>query len=299
MVARFFRSHCTLSHPLYVSFKSALATLLAIAIDSTTGNSDHVSAAFVAVLSIAPTVFQGLKQAALQFLGSLLGGLCGAICMGLFLWGDWPLLYAIPPGVFLAIMGAFFFRQPGILIVAAFTALFLPNFQSTPPLMTLQMRLMAVTTGAFSGFVVNTLVSAFAHERIFSRRWRKLLNCLADQLPATAEIGPRALSPVYSLLGQLEEELRSAELDLAYTKRKKAIQLIQALMEDVKVVHYLLHLIHVDYFSCQPEDHTKWSENVRWISDRLGGRTQIRPASFTAPLPEIELCLEKLCPKPS
>ncbi|MBE7438977.1 MAG: FUSC family protein [Spirochaetales bacterium] len=253
MLARFFRSEYTLTHPLYVAFKSALATLLALGLDSITGNSDHVSATFVAVLSIAPTVYQGLKQAALQFLGSVIGGICGALAMAIFLLHEWPLLYAIPPAVFFAIMGAFFVKQPGILIVSAFTALFLPNIANQSPMATLQMRLFAVTTGAVSGFIVNTLVSAFAHRRIFLRRRRKLYTCLYLQLGSYAELGPPALAPVFHLHGQLQAELHSALLDLGHTRQKGATALIERLLKETDQLTYVMHLVNQLYYSARAQ----------------------------------------------
>ena len=50
---------------------------LALGFDALTGNPDHVTSTFVAVLSVSPVVLMGLKRSLEQVCGSLLGGVCG------------------------------------------------------------------------------------------------------------------------------------------------------------------------------------------------------------------------------
>jgi hypothetical protein len=136
----------------------------------------------------------------------------------------------------------FLIKHPRIYIVSAFTALFLPITLHGSALETLGGRLLAVSTGALSGLIANTLVSFFSHRRIFNRRLRKIYAALAAQLPEFGRTGPGVLGVVYGMLAQFELETSSALLELRRGKRR---HLQHFLLELQKEKDLLLHALHV------------------------------------------------------
>ncbi|MEM8996230.1 MAG: hypothetical protein AAGF23_15690 [Acidobacteriota bacterium] len=87
----------------FLAGKAAAACAVALLIDGLTGNPDHVSSTFVAVLAVSPVVLMGLRRSFDQIAGSALGGLLGA---GAMLAGL-DLGVGIPVAVGLSILAAF------------------------------------------------------------------------------------------------------------------------------------------------------------------------------------------------
>ena len=111
------------SNPLrsvFLALKAGAACALALLFDALTGNPDHVSSTFVAVLSVSPVVLMGLRRSLDQVVGSVVGGLWGAGCM---LLGLTPGL-GIPLAVAAAVYSAFLFGFGRGFAVAAFSAMF-------------------------------------------------------------------------------------------------------------------------------------------------------------------------------
>lgn len=154
--------------PVFLAGKAAAACLLSLLLDAWTGNPDHVTSTFVAVLCVSPVVLMGLRRALDQVVGSLVGGLSGtaATLAGLGSLAGIPA--AVGAGVLLCFTLGFGRGYP----VAAFTALFVQLVPRGGPLATFEVQLIAVATGAASAFLVNLLVSSLAYRNIFHRRLR-------------------------------------------------------------------------------------------------------------------------------
>ena len=140
----------------FLAAKAAVACIVTLLLDRWVGNPDSVSSTFVAVLCVSPVVLMGIRQAGSQLAGSFLGGIWGALGLALGL----PALTGVPLAVGLAILSTYLARMPSGYPIAAFTALYLILVPRETPLDTLGVRLLAVTSGAVAGFLVNLVVSA-------------------------------------------------------------------------------------------------------------------------------------------
>ena len=197
---------------LFLAGKAAAACALALVFDRLSGNPDHVTSTFVAVLSVSPVVLMGLRRSFEQVVGSLLGGLWGtaAALAGL------PLIAGIPTAVGVAILSCFLVGFGRGYTVAAFSALFVQAVPRGEPLATLEVRLLAVATAALAAFVVNVLVSSIAYRGIFRRRLRYAEATVSKLLVAAAERGPLAVRPGCPVLAELESQLEMARSELRW-----------------------------------------------------------------------------------
>ncbi len=197
---------------LFLAGKAAAVCALALALDTLSGNPDHVTSTFVAVLSVSPVVLMGLRRSFAQVVGSLLGGLWGtaAALAGL------PLIAGIPAAVGAAILSCFLVGFGRGYTVAAFSALFVQAVPRGEPLATLEVRLLAVATAVLAAFVVNVLVSSIAYRNIFRRRLRYAEATVSKLLVAAAERGPLAVRPGFPELAELEAQLDLARSELRW-----------------------------------------------------------------------------------
>ncbi len=219
--------------------KAAVACALALGIDALTGNPDHVTSTFVAVLSISPVVLMGLRSSSEQVVGSLIGGVCGTavalagLGMGL----------GIPLAVGGAVLLCFAVGFGRGYTVAAFSAMFVQAVPRGEPLETLQVRLLAVATAAVAAFLVNILASAVAYRNIFRRRLRYAERAVSKLLVAAAEEGPQAVRPGFALLAELEAQLRMARDELRFRRSEPSAAWLAGVSYRAGVLRRLLHLV--------------------------------------------------------
>ena len=155
-----------LANPFFLAVKAALACVLALALCSLVGNPDTVSAGFVAVLCVSPTVLMGLRRAGGQLLGSALGGVLGVAMSALEL----PTWLGVPIAVAASVRLVYALGFEAAYPVAAFSALLIQSGSIGSPAEALEHRVVAVVIAAASGFLVNLVVSGLAYEEIFGRR---------------------------------------------------------------------------------------------------------------------------------
>lgn len=227
-----------LANPFFLAVKAGLASLLALVLGAMMGNSDHVSAAFIAVLCTSPTVLIGLRRALTQFAGSIIGGVLGVVCLALEV-EPW---IGVPITVALAIRGAFLLNVSNGHQVAAFSAILVQLVPQGTPLQTLDSRLIAVFVAAVSGFVVNLLVSGMAYEEIFGRRVRLLEAQVFRLLPGAALQGPEAAQAGFNLIAQLQDELSLALEELRWRQNWEKFRLIQSIWWRAGRLRHLLHV---------------------------------------------------------
>lgn len=227
-----------LTNPFFLAVKAALATLLALVLGEMVGNTDHVSAAFIAVLCTSPTVLIGMRRALTQFAGSIIGGLLGVICIVL----DLPMWIGVPIAVGLSIRGAFLLGVSQGHQVAAFSAILVQVVPRGSALETLDTRLVAVFVAAVSGFVVNLVVSGMTYDEIFGRRMRLVEAEVFRLVPGAARSGPEAAQEGFSLIAQLQEELSMALEELRWRQNWEKFRLIQSMWWRAGRLRHLLHV---------------------------------------------------------
>ncbi len=248
---------------LFLAGKAAAACALALIFDAMTGNPDHVTSTFVAVLSVSPVVLMGLKRSLAQVTGSLLGGLWGTLAALVGL----PLGVGIPVAVGAAILSCFLVGFGRGYTVAAFSALFVQAVPRGEPLETLEVRLLAVATAALAAFLVNLVVSAVAYRGIFQRRLRFAEATVSKLLVAAAEQGPLAVRSGFPVLAELESQLEVARSELRWRGSRQAASWLAGVSYRAAVLRRLLHqVLDLSYLleenGLPPDGAQPW---LRWL----------------------------------
>jgi Aromatic acid exporter family member 1 len=223
---------------LFLAGKAFLACLVTLLLDGLVGNPDHVSSTFVAVLSVSAVALMGLRSGVQQLVGSALGGIWGTLATAV---GLHPLA-AVPLAVGLAVVTAFAAGASAAYPIAAFTALYLVLVPQGTPLQTLGIRLLAVTSGAVGGLVVNLVVSALFYRQIYTRRLRDAEARVRAQLPAAAGRGPDAAEEGFALLAALQGDLDHALTELRWRRARATHAAVRRMWWRVEHLRSLLHL---------------------------------------------------------
>ncbi|MEM7352820.1 MAG: aromatic acid exporter family protein [Acidobacteriota bacterium] len=257
----------------FLAGKAAAACALALFFDALTGNPDHVTSTFVAILSISPVVLMGLRRSAEQVVGSLIGGLCGTAAGLLGL--DFRI--GIPLAVGAAILVCFAVGFDRGYLVAAFSAMFVQAVPRGEPLETFEVRLLAVATAAVAAFLVNTLVSSVAYRSIFRRRLRYAEASVSKLLVAAAEHGPTAVRPGFALLGELEEQLQAARDELHWRRSRATASWLSGISYRTAVLRRLLHhVLDLSYLleeeGLPPDGAQAW---LRWLVHSGGSEPEV------------------------
>ena len=258
----------------FLAGKAAAACAVALLIDGWTGNPDHVSSTFVAVLAVSPVVLMGLRRSFDQIVGSGLGGLLGA---GAMLAGL-ELGVGIPLAVGLSILASFALGFGRGYTVAAFSALFVQAVPWGDVFSTLEVRLLAVTTAVVSAFIVNTVISAAAYESIFRRRYRLAQAAVSSLLVRAAEQGPAVVQEGFPMLATLEYELDLAIGELRW--RRATDSCVFHLRERVGLLRRLLHLVldlvyRLEEEELPPDSLQPW---LQWLIARGGEEPEVPEA---------------------
>lgn len=224
---------------IFLAVKAALACGLALALDTWTGNPDHVTSTFVAVLSVSPVVLLGLKRSFEQVMGSLIGGVWGGAAMLIGL----DMKIGIPLAVGVAVLSAYALGFGRGYTIAAFSAMFVQAVPRGDTWDTLEVRALAVGTAAVSAFVVNTVVSAALYKNIFRRRMRFAEATVSALLVRASKEGPAVVQAAFPMLSELEEELRRAHDELRLRRAWKTEVWIAGLRDRAGALRRLLHLV--------------------------------------------------------
>lgn len=262
--------------PVFLAAKAAAACLLSLLLDRLTGNPDHVTSTFVAVLCVSPVVLMGLRRALDQVAGSVAGGVSGLAAMVAGL----PPLIGVPAGVGAGILLCFVLGFGRGYPVAAFTALLVQLVPRGGPLASLEIRLLAVATGAASAFLVNVLVSSAAYRNIFRRRLRFAEATVSSLLVAAGERGPQVVRAGFPAIAELERELALAGEELGWRRSAETRSWIAGLERRAADLRRLLHLVldlvyRLEEEGLPPDAVQKW---LRWLV-RRGGEEPAVPAA--------------------
>ncbi|MDQ3262114.1 MAG: aromatic acid exporter family protein [Myxococcota bacterium] len=220
----------SLSHPLYIAAKAAIAALLALVLVEAGGIEDRLSACFVAVVCTSPTVYSGFRRGLGQLLGSAIGG---SITLLLAFWA--PRSVTLVAALFITIWVSFLLRVGSDYVVAAFTVLYVLLIPGDAT-HTLEHRLASVAIGVLSATVLNLLVSFARRRRVFARRLDIARLLVASELERAATVleqgpGPRLgeahargqlFEAPFRLLRVLSDELSDAARELGASARWRA-----------------------------------------------------------------------------
>ncbi len=261
---------------LFLAGKAAAACALALALDALTGNPDHVTSTFVAVLSVSPVVLMGLRRSLDQVVGSVVGGLWGGGAM----WLGLGMATGIPLSVGGAVASAYALGFGRGYTVAAFAALFVQAVPRGGPLATLEVRFLAVGTAAVAAFVVNAVVSAAAYKNIFRRRLRFAESTVSALLVRAGEEGPAVVRAGFPVLVALEEELTLALGELRLRRAPKLEAWVAGLLERVSTLRRLLHLVLDLLYRLEEEGlpADTMQEWLRWLVSEGGEDPEVPPA---------------------
>ncbi len=218
--------------PVY-GLKVGLVSTLAFLLDGVFHLDDAVSAGFVAVVCISPTLFTGMKRATVQVAGSLLGGVIATLLLLLGLKGA--LAIGLAVGLSAALAG--FLKMEQANIVAAFAALYVMILGEAAPSVSCLKHLGAVAIAGLSATLVNFLISALFYRVLFTRRLQILRKQLAWTFEA-AERGEDAFDAAFAMIGSVESELDDASRE----RRKKRIEeMLRRYQEEVAILKDLAH----------------------------------------------------------
>ena len=267
-----------LGSPGFVAGKAGLASGVALAVCALAGNEDHVSAAFVAVVCVSPTVLIGFRRALSQLLGSALGGVFGAGALQLGIPADVGIPLAVTGAVYTALRAGL---GPSW-VVAAFTALFVQAVPRGVPTHPLGVRMEAVAIAVRAATVVNVVVSGWSYRTLFDKRLAKLEGYVHDVLAWSASAGPSAYQPAFALITTLDEELAHAVEELEW-RRSTDLGHVRNIRARVASLRHLLH-VALDLYARSSEAglaETDAADVIRWAATGQG-----EPPLGPAPLGE-------------
>jgi hypothetical protein len=261
---------------LFLAAKAGAACAIALMLDHLTGNPDHVTSTFVAVLSVSPVVLMGLRRSLDQVMGSFVGGIWGGGAMAIGLGPD----IGIPLAVGLSVLSAFGLGFGHGYTAAAFTALFVQAVPFGGPLETLGVRFLAVGTATVSAFAVNVLLSAAAYRSIFRRRVRFAEATVSSLLVRAVEEGPTVVQAGFPMVVALEAELASALGELRLRRSRETAAWLAGLAEHVASLRRLLHLVFELSYRLEEEGLPKGAMKpwLNWLVHAGGQEPEVHAA---------------------
>jgi hypothetical protein len=236
-----------LAHPFYIALKSSLAALLALTGVELLGIPDRLSATFVAVVCISPTVYSGLRRGLDQLGASAPGGVVTWAAAQLL-----PRPAALTVALFVVVYVAFRVGLARGVLVASFTVLYVLLIPGPNPTLVLEYRLASVAVGVVSALAMNLAVSALSYRSVFRRRlviartsvadqWEQLAVALEQTQAQRDVLKVRALfEPTFPLLRHLYEELS----DAVQESRLRGGKPRQRLENALEATHQLLAVAH-------------------------------------------------------
>ena len=265
-----------------MSLKAGLAAGAALLIDQLTGNPDHVSSTFIAVVCVSPVVLIGLRRAWDQVMGSAIGGTCGTLAAS----ADLPLELGIPLAVGVGVLLCFLTGFGEGYLLASFAALFVQAVPFGAPMTTLGIRALAVGTGGVSGLVINLVVSSFAYRSIFTRRLRVADATVQRLLLRAAEEGPESARRGLPYLLGLSSELAAARRELEW--RRDSVAWVDPLQHRLDRLQRLLHLL-IDLGDLSAHHEVERHRVIGYLDALVHGRpTPLLPEAFRPTTSRLE-----------
>ncbi len=195
------------ANPYFLTVKAALAAGLATLGCHLLGIPDLLSAAFVALLSVSPTLTSGLRRSGEQLVGAVGAGVLAALCTLLPL----PVPLQVSLALLMSVGGAFLLGLGRVYTVAGFSALYVVLIPGHQAFVTVEIRVAAVVLGALASLLVNAVVTAPFYPAVFGRRLSNLERLATQALQnAVTSGGAASLSAVEAAAQHLTQELKDA-----------------------------------------------------------------------------------------
>lgn len=216
-------------------FKVGIAVALAVFLDSVFNFHDPISAGFVALVCVSPTVLTGMKRASEQLAGSVLGGLIGWIV--LLMGGHGPVGIAISVGLSCALSGIL--KMEVAHVVASFAALWMIVLGDATPTASFWAHLGAVTMGCVTSSLLNLLVSGLLYRMLFVRRMRILRGMLSDCFAAASQ-GEDHFGPAFGMISSVSAELSDASKEVL-AKWLRVDKLLLEFLQEITLLEEVAH----------------------------------------------------------
>lgn len=230
--------------------KAAFAVAIALVAARALVPRDLLSATFVSMLCISPTLYTGLRRGFLQLAASALGGLATLAVMIPF--GVDPLTLFV--SMVLGLGGAFVVGFSTTYTVAGFTVLYVALI-GRAEVDAYFVRLASVLLGVAAGTLANFVASAFWYQRIFGRRVAIAAHVVARPMgllaqaarsadPVALRQADEAWDPVFRLLSDLSSEFKDLRRELRLRRdwrgeKLRAVLLQERIVERLGLVaHY-------------------------------------------------------------
>jgi hypothetical protein len=209
-----------------VTLKYLFAVLLALSLALILDIPDYLSACFIAVLTLQPNFYRGIEFSWQQIKGTVVGGvvtvlvvlLSGGVLHGTF----WPVQAAVSMAITIGLCLGYRLEEGSI--IALFTVAYLtclPEMIHESFFRTLDLRILTIGVGLFTGLVMNYGSSLFGYrDRLFlnvrelTYRLGDRIEAMADSLEELEEGNARSLRPELKRLRGLRQSLGEVEIDL-------------------------------------------------------------------------------------
>ncbi len=174
-----------LADPISLAVKAGVASAIAVVATRRLGVDDPLTAGFVGLACVSPSVYGGVKNGLEQLAGSALAcAVAGAPIVALPTLRGSP--FVLGPSIAAAVIACFALRLRSAYLVAGFSVVYLHVLPFDSTSIGIARRIEAVIVGVLAATVVNLLVSALGAHGVAARRVRVARRIVARDLAAGA-----------------------------------------------------------------------------------------------------------------
>lgn len=229
----------SLTDPLFLAIKAALASGIAVLLALAFGVHDTLSAGFVAIACMSPTAYAGLKRGGHQVAGSLLGGGIATILkLALPAPSLTPLVVLV--SVFLSVLACARFGMSAAYAIATLSAVYVAALPFASATIAIETRLLAVAIGIGVATATNLGISTAFSDTIVERRMRLARERVADTLVHRGDADADArFEAAFAVASELRTDLEAAHRELFSGRTRRVAE--RHLSESIN----LRRLLHV------------------------------------------------------
>lgn len=239
-----------LTDPYYLTAKVTVASAVSVWLCQILQINDALSAGFVALICVVPSVYAGLRAGLEQFAGSVLGG-CISTCL-LIGFGLYPLdeksaaIVLLAMGLSLAV--CFRLGWGRGYVVTGFTVLYVITLPFRTASEALGTRFLSVMVGVLCATLVNVLVSALTFRKIYLRRMELVRQTFSECLREFAKecrsrVVRRAqcMESVFPVTAVLYDELLDARREFGLFPKGRTMEEVESYIRQTKALEQAAH----------------------------------------------------------